>query len=451
MPEQFLTSRSLLRPLLMILAMGVLVGCTSDEPNTIGMGLIDTQFEIELEPMEITNTIKYSALEITDADVPFDMQEVLYLGSQGGNTSSALANFNFDDIYTDDFVDTLFTADHITSVNMRFMVLNDYQTLGTGVEAKSGAKGLAKDFLVYQLEAPFDSTAFPGPQPAFLPNFVNDSPDPDSGTTFKIVIPIYTAYFLQWMEQGGLIGFMVTEGNNTEEGLVGYASRDMLHGGSTLDPLFEDVPLGIILQVTFDNDSVLVIESVADISTFHETSDIPVDSADGFVMRTVLRSYPTLYFDYSTLPKDVFINRAVLHVVNDTLSSFGHVDGVIASEIDTVFFGDPYASFTLSELDDITTDFSGMGELGLDPLTHDVFQFNVTTSIQRVVNEAYEGDRGFILTGPEEFLSSYLALDPDLYFVEYRFHGTNDPDPDRRPRLIITYSTVEEFVEGGAQ
>ncbi len=458
MLEQFLTFRSLLRILpvilLIILATVFFVGCTSDLPNDIGVGLVETEFEVELLPLEISNTTMYSAMTIVDANVPFDQQEVLYMGSQGGNTSSILTNFDFRDIYTEEFPDTLFTQGHIVSVNMRGMVLDYYQGLGTAEGKGSEDKGLSKDFLIYQLTAPFDSTAFPGPEPAHEPEILNIISDPDPGTSFKVVIPIYTTYFLQCLEEPGLVGFLMTEGNNTEEGLVGYASRDMKHGGSTLDPVYVDVPLGMIFQVTFDTGDVLVIESVADISTFHEESDIPETSDDGFVMRTVLRSYPALRFDYSTLPKNIFINRAILQVVNDTLSSFGRLDGVIAAEVDTVFFrdsNDEFPTWDVSELEDISTIFFGMGELGLDPVKDDVFQFNVTTSVQRIVNDAYEGSRGFILTGPEGYITYYPALNPDIYFVEYHFHGTNNPDPNLRPKLLINYTTIDEFQEGGAK
>jgi len=459
MPVNLFSILSLLRTLpvvlLAVLAMVQLVGCTSDQPNTMGMDLVRTEFEVELEPLDITNTTMYSTLSINDADVPYDEQEALYLGSQGGNSSSILANFSFDDIFTEDFVDTLFTEEHITSVNLRIMVLNDYQSLGVGEEDKSGEKGLNKDFLFYQLEAPFDSTAYPGPEPDHFPEILNEGGDPDEGNSFKVSLPIYTSNFLQWVEQGGLIGFMLTEGNSTEQGFMGYASRDMRHGGSTLGDVHEDVPLGLSLQVNFDNNQVLSLESVADISTFHEISDIPEDSADGFALRTVLRSYPLLRFDYSTLPDNIFINRAVLQVAIDTLASFGHTDGIFASEIDTSFFAARYDTMLLSDLEENVMSFSGMGDTGLNPLKDPFSHLNVTTSIQRVVNDAYEGERGFIITGTElytaSYFSSYFVTAPDIYFVEYRFHGTNDPDPNLRPMLKIYYSTVDEFQGGGAQ
>lgn len=455
MPEHILNFRSTPRlmpaALAVVLALFLLGGCTSDAPDNRGMGLVETTFEIELEPIEISNTTMYSAMDVSDADVPLDQQEVLYMGSQGGNSSSILVNFNFDDLYTEEIPDTMFTAEHITSVNMRLLVLKDYHSIGAISDTNSADKGLAKDFLVFQLEAPFDSTAFPGPEPAYYPNAWDVSTDPDPGNGDEISIQIYEAEFLLLLQEGGLQGFIITEGNATEEGLVGYSSRDLTHGGTALNPVHENTTLGVVLQISFDTNAVMAVESVADISTFHEVSDIPSDPGDGFFVRSVLRSYPALMFDYSSLPENVFVNRAVLQVVNDPTVSFGHVDGVIISEMDPTYFGDPFKSLDLEELDEQTTSFGGMGNLGLDPVTDTYFQFNVTTSIQRVVNEAYDGDRGFIFTGPESFHTNYPALNPDIYFFEYHFHGTNDPDPDLRPKLKITYSTVGEFLEGGAR
>jgi len=77
--------------------------------------------------------------------------------------------------------------------------------------------------------------------------------------------------------------------------------------------------------------------------------------------------------------------------------------------------------------------------------------FDVTTLVQRVVNDVYTDPRGLVLTAGEDVFPTYdlTTVDPDFYFTEFRFFGTAAAD-SLRPRLEITYSR-NEARPGGAR
>ena len=276
---------------------------------------------------------------------------------------------------------------------------------------------------------------------------LNINPVPDISS--EPHISIAPVFFLHWVEAGGQQGLMVRRGTGSQAGLMGYSARDMQHGGSTLGDLAETTLVGPVLKVKFISpDTTVSFPTYADISTFHEISTVPTDMTNGFMMRTNQRSYPAFRFDFSALPDNIFINRAILSVTNDTLTSFGNLESIVVSELPIEQFGVPGDSMPLTDLDNWTYLITGM--VNLDPILHGHMQFNVTAAIQRIVNSVYEGDKGFILTAGEDFFPAYniSAVDPDFFFTQFNFFGTAAAD-SLRPHLRISYSSLDELTGGG--
>lgn len=427
--------------ILLILLVGLIVsGCTSDDPNDLGTPLVPTHIDEVLVPLQITQLDQFMGKAINDLRVPIRRQEALYLGSQGGTSSSMLVNYDFSDIFTDSIPEEAYTQENIVSVNFRFLMLDYYVKRDTLAEGE-------KYHEVFQLEAPFDTTAYPGPVPPYDPTDLNIDAEPEEGNTLTIGLP--ESFFLSWVANDTLQGLMVREGSGSRPGLVGFSSRDMKHGGTTLPPVHENTVPGPALLVKFVNpDTTLVIRPVADTSTFDEILLPPIEPDDGFFMRTCLRNYPILSFDFSALPENVRINRAVLYVVNDTISSFGNLESIVVSEFDLDWIGSPHDTLPLEDLEDVVYSISGM--VSLDPTLNRVLQFNVTDAIQRVINGVYDGQRGLILTAGEDFFPSFdlSVVDPDLYFTQFNFFGTAAAD-SLRPQLRISYSAIDELTGGG--
>lgn len=421
-------------------------GCTSDPPNGVGRDLDPDPIDVVLQPLSVDQLQTYSALDVDDTELPVSRRQVLYLGSQGGTSSSILVNFDFGDIFTEDYPESLFTAEHIKTVKLSLTMLEFYAVADTA--DTNNTEAVAQVFYnIHQLEAPFDSTAFPGPVPPF--SGVELSQDPSAEYGAEPLIPLYEQDFLDWLQAGQVVGLLIEPDSRSEPGLVGYGSRELSIYGE-----LQDVAVGTVVAPNFvvafeDVEINFLLPPVADTSTFHEIGQAPLSVQDGFIMRTGLRSYPALRFDFSALPPDAYINRAVFCVANDTLASFGPLQSLVVCELDTTFFDAPLGAMTLQELEDEVYTVTGM--TSVDPRNDADLRFDVTQAVQRIVNGVYTGTRGLVLTAGEDFAPNYDqgSVDPDFYVGQFRFHGLSAAD-SLRPRIEVTYS-LDGDVAGGAR
>jgi len=241
---------------------------------------------------------------------------------------------------------------------------------------------------------------------------------------------------------------------------VGFASGDLTK--------FSEVPLDVVgtisgpnLIIEFEDQQTypnLLIGPAEDTTVFenvYPAVETALQAMDGFFLRTGLRSYPALRFDFSNLPANALINRAVLSVVNDTSRSYGPAFSIMVSEIvpevmdaadhtmDVVTMGDDTRIYPLG--------FRG----NLRPRVDTVIEFDITAGMRRTVNQVTSGTRGFLLSGVED--SGVFPLGgrppdvtkPGFYYRQMHLFGLADADPARRPFLKIWYSVVEDLSGGG--
>lgn len=424
-----------------------LAGCSSDEPNLVGTGLVESHIDTSLDTLLVTEILQYTGKNLYDPDQMLSQQEMLYLGSQGGTSSSILANYDFSEVFSDSLPEEVWTAENISWVRLQMIMADYYISLYEPEVEEEGQKVIPKYYEVYQLDAPFDTTAYPAPVPGHDLTDLNINPILDDAG--EVNIDLSVPFFLDWVQAGAVQGLLVQEGGGSDAGLSGFAARDNRHMGSQFLQLGEGTTQGPALRIQFVNpDTIVSIKPIADTSTFHEIAAAPADPADGLMLRTCLRSYPILRFNLADLPPDVYINRAVLYVANDTTTSFGNLESIVISEFDLDFFGSTGDSLPLPDLESAVYRISGM--TSLDPTYNGVLQFNVTQAIQRIVNSVYEGEKGLIMTAGEDIFPSYdlSTVDPDFYFTQFNFFGTAAPD-SLRPQLRITYSGVDELTGGG--
>lgn len=435
--------------LLTLAGVGLMAGCTSDLPNEVGTVLVNDHIDVVLEPLGLEQVQQYTAKNVSDAEVPLLDQQALYLGAQEGNESSLLLNYDFSNVYSDSFPEEAWTNENITSVELRLVMIKYYGNLNEveeEEEEKSGAdKALGKYYQIFQLDEPFDGGSFPGPEPGRSPIDLNINSELDISK--EPHLQFSKPYLVSWVAAGEQVGLTVREGPGSEDGMTAFASTDLTLA-SELESIHADPGAAPVFLVQFAHtDSVAYIEPTADISTFHSVSEAPLDVNDGLMMRTCLRTYPMLLFDFSELPRNAFINRATLAVSNDTTRSFGNLQSIVVSEIDTRFFGVPGDTMPLADLENAVYSLSGMSSL--DATYNTQLEFNITTGVQRIINEVYEGERAFILTAGEDFFPGYDldAVDPDFYLTQFNFFGSAATDT-LRPRLKISYSLVDD-IDGG--
>jgi hypothetical protein len=447
---------ALLVSLALLISLGI-TGCTSDEPNVVGTALVTDQVDTVLVALGVEEITRYSALRVENPDILVHEQEVLYMGEQAGTRSGSLvANYDFDIPFSAAFPESLFTEENIQSVKFSLTKVDFYSA------QVEGAKGQPVNlyYQVQKMEAPFllaDYENYPVqvPPEGVGPFLNSDFNVPNNSSEPRL--PFYDANdLLGWITGKEKVGIIVTFGAGSDPGLVGYASRELTHYRE-----LDNVAVGTIVAPNFEvtfveyvgNNQVFLLGPYADSSSFEEVPDPPADVDSGFLLRTGLRSYPTLLFDLSGLPPHAFINRALLSVTNDTTVSFGNLSSISVLEWDEARFGDPFKTVELSELYDPSERYSFhlTGQNSLDPTLHTIIQFDVTQALLRVINNVYSGTRGFILAGGEDFLpeGGFISVNPDFYYREFRFMGTAAADPLHRPQLKITYSVVNDLDGGG--
>jgi len=431
-------------------------GCTSDDPNLVGTALVTDHVDTVLFALGTEQINQYSAIRVENPDILVHEQEVLYIGEQGGTRSgSIIANYDFSDIFSNEYPETLFTEENIKSVKFSLTKLNYYSA---SEEGQGTGQPVALFYQVQEMEAPFDPVDFANypvqNPPVGVGPFLN-SDFADTNRSNEPLLPFYDAVeLLGWIAGRESVGIIVTLGAQSDPGLVGFASKELTHF-LELDPLRVGTIPAPNFVVEFQDNTIpnFLLAPYADSSSFEEVPDPPADADGGFLLRTCLRSYPALYFDLTGLPPNAFINRALLSVTNDTTISFGNLGSIAVLEWDVAGFGDPYRTMDLDELTDAIPrgsnrySFHVTGQNALDPTRNTIVQFDVTQAILRIINQVYTGARGLILTAGEDFFPEGLStpVNPDFYYREFRFMGAAAADQTQRPQLKITYSVTNEL------
>lgn len=444
-------------------------GCASEEANPVGVGLGETVIDTTLQALTRDEILQLGVLDIVEPSAPLDETEVLYLGSTGLDASSILVNYDFSVF---DHPDSAYLLPFLTQANIsRAEIIlqmltwyEPYHGLGAPDTSATGSGALVKPwpgarkyYDIHLLAAPFDTLSYPGDEPVFPLDLLNQDPElmPSNGPLF---IRCAVGPCVNWIAQRLRVGLIIREGLGSEPGLLGFASKEMRHGGSTLPTLSAAVSLGPALRLhlrevpdswAMAGRQYLVVGPAADNSTWHLLEDPSTDPDLGIMVRTHLRSYPVLRFALDGLPANVRINRANLVVVNDTTRSLGHKSVLTCSEITAAFAPAGRVSVNLTDIAPEILLQSGNGTWEPEHLSEHELSFNVTSFLQRFVNDAFEGDRGFLLAAGESIFAGWRSdPKPDFWFTKWVFHGAQAA-PELRPRLEISYTRCDAL--SGAQ
>ncbi len=446
---------------------GLLVaGCSSDPASSVGAGLIGAQIDSTFVSLEIVAMDAFSGLRVDNPDISIPEQQTLYLGYEGDTRTSFLVNFDFTDTSGTEFPDDLYTLENIRTVKFSLTKLLVYGPEGIEEEEKGTAAETPQDlkFWITEIAAPFDPEdykGYPSVEPDPVGPYLTQEPGIAVPRGNEIILTMYADDLMRWIDAGEKVGFLVRLSDDTPEGLVGFASRDLTQVSQVPDLAVGTIVAPEILVDFNDTTFVNQIIPTEDTTVFSGVTPAPTtidDAADSFVLRTGLRSYPAFRFDLSNIPENVLINRAVLTVVNDTLTSSGPAFSVRVSEITAAFVDDPYG--TLSDTT-MSVDMLGDGSQ-VYPLTFrsnlltgvdTVIEFDITTGIRRAVNLVNDEPRGFVLSGVDDrsafpiFSGPPDITSPDFYFRQMVFFGLQDPD--NAPRLKVWYSVVNDLSGGG--
>ena len=446
-----------------LVVLAVVGGCTSDSANPVGADLQETSIDVTLAELTEDQFEDFGVLAVQDPDVPLDETEVLYLGTSDTEQSAILVDYDFSFLDHPDNEELLpfLTRENISSVKIQLIMLEWYTPWRGGSSPSDPGyippvvkewPGAPKYLDVHQLVAPYDTLSYPGAEPQYIPNPIS-KPRDEPYTDSLVWIECEKMIVLEWLENRAEVGIIIREGTGSTPGILGFTSKEMKHGGSTLPQEHEDVTLGVALIIGLyeqpdswpSGQQFLTVSPLADVSTWHELQDPYTDPDEGVMVRTHLRSYPMLRFNLDSLPPNARINRANLVVYNDTSRSEGHRTVLTCSELPPAFAPPGVTNIDLGDFEPEIYFLHGSGSWQPEHLSEHELKFNVTTSIQRYVNSVYEGERGFLLAAGEFFFASFNSNpDPDFWFTKWIFFGAA-ADSALRPRLEISYTLLDEL------
>lgn len=466
--------RRLLLPVVIVLAWSVILlagGCTSDPANLVGAGQVDNQIDTTLALIEVSALESFAGLQVEDQSQRIPDLETLYMGTAKNTKASFIVNFDFSDIFSEEFPEELFTLENIKTVKINLTKFLPYKAAGDSIVVNpdtgdtttvsvSTGQPLDLYYFVNELIEPFDPLDYesaPKDLPPFDPTIINlDFQLPN--TAMEPSLKLTVSDFLRWVDEGTKIGLVFRLGDLSDPGLVGYASSE-LTTFSEVPPLAVGTIPGPDIVVDFASEEVnLQVAPSEDTTVFEEVDTVPgtaAAAADSFVLRTGLRAYPAIRFDLSALPTNALINKAVLSVVNDTSTSYGPEFSVMISEITASTMDTPPVPFDVATIADSTRVYPLSFRSNLRAKQDFVIEFDITTGIRRAVNRVNEEPRGFLLSGVEDkFIFPFGNLPPDLtgpsfYYRQLNLLGFDDPVPEHRPRLRIWYSVIDELSGGG--
>lgn len=447
----------------------LVAGCTSDPTSLVGAGLIDNQIDSTLVSVNIAAIEMFAGIRVDNPDVGLSAQQALYLGTETNTRASFLVNFDFSDIFTDEFPPELFASDSIQSIRLNLTKLLPYKATRDSIHITDEGdtltilvptgQPLELIYFVQELQEPFDPLLFedyPTTLPAYLPPSIIEEVSAVGG--LEPSFNLFTSDFLRWVQAGTKIGLLVRLSDQSDPGLVGYASGE-LKTFSEVSDLAVGTVVGPEIIVNFRDRSLnLQIPPAEDVTVFEEVEPAPAtgaEAAEGFLLRTGLRSYPALRFNLSALPANALVNHAVLVMTNDVSTSYGPEFSVLVSEIVAGVMDDPAHLMEVATVLDSAQVYPLTYRANLRAQEDGEIEFDITTGIRRAVNRVNEADRGFLLSGVESksvFSVGNFPPDvttPDFYYRQLNFRGLNDPDPERRPHLKVWYSVVDELSGGG--
>lgn len=436
----------------------LLAGCTSDEPGPVGTGIPGELDVGTPSTTRVTTLAPAGHVILVDQDVPFDQTGALYFGHDEEDSSSILVRYDLSSL-PDSFPDwTQMDEETVVRAELRLLRLKFYAPDTTA--ADFDPDDYEHRYLVNALTEPLDTSLYPGPEPDYGPLFADETLTGQEPT-----IDLSVTTILDWAENG-TNGIIIHEGEGSTGRLLGFGSRDMearsygeipqLSVGSTIgislavtvyDTL--TVPLDAETDTTYVLDEILVFKAIADVSTLHVQPTPSADLSSDIELQTHQRISPYFAFSPLVLPENTYVNRAVIRMAVDFDRTFGKAQSLVLNELapSLVVGVDTLSLQTLGDeavpaTGQYSVDYAAMAENELDWVGWDV-----TSTVQRIVNGVLDPDTVFLLTAGETF-SGYLntsAYDPDFYFSRYVLRGTDEAE--LVPHLEITYTPFS----GGGQ
>ncbi len=374
-----------------------LVNACDDTPSEVGISVIPVTDEINYKTLE-TDSIPYTT-EIIQKTVIKSGQEYLLVGKSGNEEAITLLKFT-------GFPDTLASA----TVIKADLVLHP-TNYSLGEESTFG-------FTIHKITSTWSVTS-PGNAMVTGPLYDNASVGTYSGAfsdTSAIYVPINTSLVKDWLYYASDAtkynlnqGIVLTPSVNSNCVWAFYSSDNTTYSDNSKDPY-----LRVIKELNGKRDTIYVYPSE---DTYYGYSrNFSLDQKN-IVMQSGISYRTKIKLDLSRIPKHVHITSAILTLTldpDDSKIGKNSIDSLAA--LANIYNSD---GVLLQSFNVIGTPIIDNGKK--------VYNFNITLFVQGWIDK-------WINSGMEIFhLGELYSLD------RYSFYSKNVVDPNKKPKIKITY------------
>ena len=274
-----------------------------------------------------------------------------------------------------------------------------------------GDKTAALNFSVYQVRSDWSPTGFDRDS---IPNLVYDHVDVSSGlaiTDTLVTFNLRNDVVTEWLKHSAdstsapkNFGLLLKPNPSTQK-IIGF------HTANTLSTTNET-----ILSVVLERPSIR-LDTINATPYFHIhylTGELPPQS-NNFVLEGGIGLKGTIFFDLSTLPKNIIVNKAILEL---NLNTTATVDGVPSSDS---LYAQILADSTTKKF---TADSSVITVLSKN---NNIYSGNIAWMVQKW--QKGDSNQGILVSLLDEYESA----------ARIAFYGSKDPNKALRPKLKIIY------------
>ncbi len=388
--------------LLLSLISGFLFISCDDDPSSTGLGLVTDKDKVQFAELDSYSAGMRQSSDYFEGKQNLGSSELLILGKNSNSESVVLLHFS---IFLTDSLKTQLN-NHEAFVTKAWLQMTPNYTLG---DVNNNF-----DFTVHKINSQWSSVGFNKDSLlsgsfSFDPTNVLTSKTIDD-TTFNFevepeVVQKWLEYHADTLNNPKYYGLLLKPAPGTQK-FIGFNS--LQSSDSETRPL-----INVVMEKPSVYKDTISINPYMDLHVV--TGDVPTNP-NRIILEGGLPIQGNLFFDLSSLTKDLIINKATLELTVDTLASFD---------------GNPKSDSILARiLKDSTAKSLTSDSLIATVIkrTGNVFSGDITWMVQRWIQGTVENQGILLELYDEEFSAARISL-----------YGTKEPEVSLRPRLKIIY------------
>ena len=375
----------------------LIVSCSQD-PTSVGSELISQNEKINFQELDSYQSNIFQKSKNYQDKIKFGSSYVVLLGKNSYAEASVLMRYH---IYMPDSLYAMVASGQYNVKSATMTMIPSYLL---------GEKTAPVDFSVFQVKSDWSPVGFDRDS---IPNLVYDPVDVSSGSIISdtlITFNLNNDVVTQWLKYSADSNSvpknfgLLLKPKSTSQKIIGFYSADA--SSSTNET---------VLSVILERPSIrLDTVGVSPFLHMYYLTGSPPPVSNNFTLQGGIGLKGTIFFDVSTLPKNIIVNKAILELNRDSTAT---VDSDPSSDS---LFVQMLSDSTTKALKDssVITILSKKGN---------IYSGDVAWIVQRWAQG--DANQGMLLSLWDEFSSASRIA----------FYGSNDPNKALRPKLKIIY------------